>query len=165
MKEIRIHTDGACSGNPGPGGWAAILKYGTHRKSLFGAEPQTTNNRMELRAAIEALRALKEPCNVVVVTDSRYLRDGITKWLPNWKRNGWKTSAKDPVKNQDLWEALDCLTGVHSVRWEWVEGHSGDPDNEACDVLAVTAMKKLRPRAPAAGTRSRPTPGVTHRDD
>ena len=105
MKEIRIHTDGACSGNPGPGGWAAILKYGTHRKSLFGAEPQTTNNRMELRAAIEALRALKEPCHVVVVTDSRYLRDGITKWLPNWKKNGWKTSAKDPVKNRDLWEA------------------------------------------------------------
>ena len=143
MKEIRIHTDGACSGNPGPGGWAAILKYGTHRKSLFGAEPQTTNNRMELRAAIEALRALKEPCNVVVVTDSRYLWDGITKWLPNWKRNGWKTSAKDPVKNQDLWRGLAAALSKHNVTWRWVKGHAGDELNERADRLAVNALNTI----------------------
>lgn len=144
MKEVRICTDGACSGNPGPGGWAAILSHGQHTKSLSGADPETTNNRMELRAVIEGLRALKQPCEVVLVTDSRYVHDGIQKWLPNWKRKGWVTAGKDPVKNRDLWEELDALASRHAVKWVWVRGHSGNPENEACDALAVAAIENLR---------------------
>jgi len=143
MKQVWIFTDGACYGNPGPGGWAALLIYGRTRKELSGAEEHTTNNRMELTAAIEALRALKKPCRVTLVTDSEYLQQGITAWLPDWKRRRWKTSRKNPVKNQDLWEALDALTQKHTVTWEWVRGHFGHPENERCDRLAVSAMKAL----------------------
>ena len=141
--DIQIFTDGACRGNPGPGGWGVILRSGSHEKELFGGEQSTTNNRMELRAAIEGLTALKRPSRVTVTTDSQYVRQGITQWIEGWKRNQWRTSAKKPVKNQDLWQLLDELTCRHEVTWEWVKGHSGHPDNELADVLANRGIDEL----------------------
>ena len=141
--DIQIFTDGACRGNPGPGGWGVILRSGAHEKELFGGEQSTTNNRMELRAAIEGLAALKRPSRVTVTTDSQYVRQGITQWIEGWKRNQWRTSAKKPVKNQDLWQLLDQLTSRHEVTWEWVKGHSGHPDNELADALANRGIDEL----------------------
>ena len=146
MCPVVIHSDGACHGNPGPGGWAAVLVSGTHRKELSGGEPATTNNRMELRAAIEALSALKQPCAVEFHTDSNYLRDGITKWLAGWRRNGWKTKSKQPVKNADLWRQLANVVAQHTVNWHWVKGHAGDAGNERCDELATAAIMALKQR-------------------
>lgn len=140
MKHVDIFTDGACSGNPGPGGWGAVLRSGGHEKELCGGERDTTNNRMELTAAIEALEALTEPCQVTLTTDSTYVRDGITRWLANWKRNGWRTAAKKPVKNQELWQKLDSQASRHDVTWKWVKGHSGHPENERADMLANQGM-------------------------
>lgn len=137
---VRIWTDGACSGNPGPGGWGAILIHGTTEKELSGGEKATTNNRMELMAAISALEALKRPCAVTLHTDSRYVMDGITKWIAGWKAKGWKTAAKDPVKNEDLWRRLDEARARHDVSWRWVRGHDGDPMNERADALARGAI-------------------------
>jgi ribonuclease HI len=149
---VIIHTDGACSGNPGPGGWAAILSFDTHVKELKGGEPHTTNNRMELNAAIAALEALKRPCLVDLHTDSQYLRDGITKWIKAWKRNGWRTSEKKPVKNADLWQKLDALCSRHQVRWHWLRGHVGHPLNERADALAREAIAAVRAGARGALT-------------
>jgi len=146
MKRVTIFTDGACTGNPGPGGWGAILIAGTHRREISGCDPATTNNRMEMTAAIEALRALKEPCEVDLTTDSQYLRNGMESWLAKWKRSGWKTSAKKPVKNADLWAQLDELTQQHHVRWHWVRGHDGHVENERCDELANEAIRRARDR-------------------
>lgn len=143
VKEVFIYTDGACRGNPGPGGWGALLQFGEHQRELYGGEPETTNNRMELTAAIEALRALREPCRVQLTTDSIYVRDGITRWLPNWKQKGWKTAAKKPVKNADLWQQLDALNSQHDVQWHWVKGHSGHPENELADQLANRGIDEL----------------------
>ena len=140
MKRVDIFTDGACSGNPGPGGWGAVLRSGEHEKELCGGERDSTNNRMELTAAIEALEALTEPCQVTLTTDSTYVRDGITRWLANWKQNGWRTAAKKPVKNQELWQKLDRQASRHDVTWKWVKGHSGHPDNERADMLANQGM-------------------------
>jgi ribonuclease HI len=139
MKSVRIITDGACLGNPGRGGWAAILRHGAHTKELFGFSSHTTNNRMELAAAIEGLRALKEPCDVEVVTDSEYLLKGITQWIEGWKRKGWRTAGKKPVMNQDLWMALDGLVHTQQVRWTWTRGHASDVDNNRADELATAA--------------------------
>ncbi|MEL7024922.1 MAG: ribonuclease HI [Pseudomonadota bacterium] len=139
---VTIYTDGACRGNPGPGGWGALLQSGEHRRELSGGEPETTNNRMELRAAIEALNALRRACDVDLYTDSVYVRDGITKWLAGWKARGWKTAAKKPVKNQDLWEALDGATQRHTIEWHWVKGHAGDPGNERADALANEGLEQ-----------------------
>ena len=136
MKPVEVFTDGACKGNPGPGGWGALLRFEGHQREIFGGEPDTTNNRMELTAAIEALKALKEPCNVSLTTDSVYVRDGVTKWINQWRRNGWRTAAKKPVKNQDLWQALDAEVARHEVVWHWVKGHSGHPENEKADELS-----------------------------
>ena len=136
LKTVDIYTDGACSPNPGPGGWAAILRYKENEKEISGYEKRTTNNRMEMKAVIEALGMLKEPCRVRVHSDSRYLRDGITLWIDGWKRNGWITTAKQPVKNREFWESLDELSEKHEVEWVWVEGHAGHPENERCDELA-----------------------------
>ena len=144
---VEIHTDGACSGNPGPGGWGAVLRWGEHEKELSGGEPQTTNNRMELMAAIASLEALKRPTQAVVWTDSNYLRQGITSWIATWKRNGWKNSQKQPVKNQDLWERLEAAQAPHRVTWRWLKGHAGHPLNERADELARAALKALRPSA------------------
>ncbi|WP_417222734.1 ribonuclease HI [Amphritea sp.] len=135
-KKVNIYTDGACKGNPGPGGWGAVLQYGEHAKELCGGELTTTNNRMELMAAIEALTMLKEPCEITLTTDSQYVRKGITEWLAGWKRNGWKTAAKKPVKNADLWQRLDEQNARHQIAWKWVKGHSGHPGNELADQLA-----------------------------
>lgn len=135
-KEIHIYTDGACSGNPGPGGWGAVLLYGTHEKELHGGEPETTNNRMELTAAIKALDAIKESCVIHIHTDSTYVKDGITKWIHNWKKNGWRNASKKPVKNADLWQELEAAVGSHTVEWHWVKGHSGHPRNDQADTLA-----------------------------
>ncbi len=140
---VEIHTDGACSGNPGPGGWAAILAWKGRRKELSGAEPETTNNRMELLAAIRALEALRRPMRVRIYTDSEYLRRGMTEWLEGWKRRGWRTSARKPVKNRDLWERLDELCRRHRVEWRWLKGHAGDPLNERADRLAREAIRRL----------------------
>ncbi len=140
---IEIYTDGACRGNPGPGGWGVLLKSGRHEKTLHGGEHDTTNNRMELTAAIEGLKALKRPSQVVLYTDSRYVMDGITSWMANWKKRGWKTAAKKPVKNQDLWQALDAETARHEIRWMWVKGHSGDDGNEEADRLANLGIDEL----------------------
>lgn len=137
---IEIWTDGACSGNPGPGGWGALVKSGGHEKELCGGEPETTNNRMEMQAAIEALGALKRPSKVRLHTDSTYLKDGLTKWIHGWKRNGWKTAAKKPVKNKDLWQALEEATARHEIEWIWVKGHAGDPGNERADELARSGI-------------------------
>jgi ribonuclease HI len=140
---VEIFTDGACSGNPGPGGWAAILRAGAHEKELFGGEPATTNNRMELTAVIRGLEALKKSSFVTIYTDSRYVMDGLTKWLPRWKANGWKTADKKPVKNDDLWRALDSAVQRHDVLWRWVAGHSGHPENERADALARAAIRSV----------------------
>ncbi len=141
---VIIHTDGACSGNPGPGGWGAILESGQHRKELSGGEPQSTNNRMELMAAIAALEALKGPSRVDLWTDSVYVRDGITKWVHGWRRNGWKTADKKPVKNVELWQRLDEATKRHAIEWHWLKGHAGHPENERADELAREAIKAIR---------------------
>ena len=143
--KVVIHTDGACSGNPGPGGWGAILEAGTHRKELKGGEPLTTNNRMELAAAIEALEALKAPSDVDLYTDSNYLRGGITSWIKNWKKNGWRTADRKPVKNAELWERLEQVTARHIVRWHWVKGHVGHDANERADELAREGMEPFLP--------------------
>jgi len=140
LDSVEIFTDGACSGNPGPGGWGVLLHYQGTEKELSGGEPETTNNRMELTAAIEALKALKKPCRVALYTDSTYVRDGITKWLPDWKRRGWKTAAKKPVKNVDLWQRLEDAEARHQVEWHWVRGHQGHPENERADELARQGM-------------------------
>jgi ribonuclease HI len=141
---VIVHTDGACSGNPGPGGWAAILTYGEHEKELSGGEPHTTNNRMELMAAIAALEALKRPSTVELHTDSKYVHDGISQWIHSWKRNGWRTADKKPVKNADLWQRLDTALAHHDVHWRWVKGHAGHDMNERADALARQAIKQLR---------------------
>jgi ribonuclease HI len=142
MKKVQLITDGACLGNPGPGGWACILRYGRHKKELYGSEPHTTNNRMELTAAVKGLAALKEPCEVEIVTDSEYLKNGITAWILNWKRNGWMTRSKKPVLNQDLWRALDELSAKHKTRWSWTRGHASHADNNRCDELASRAARE-----------------------
>ena len=144
--KVVIHTDGACSGNPGPGGWGAILDYNGTRKELFGGAPETTNNRMELQAAIEALNALKRPCAVEMHVDSNYVKDGITKWIFGWKKNGWKTADKKPVKNVELWQALDEAIKRHEISWHWVKGHDGNPDNERADELARMGIAEVRGR-------------------
>lgn len=136
MKEVVVYTDGACKGNPGPGGWGAWLRFGEHTKELFGGERLTTNNRMELTAPIEALASLNQPCAVAIYTDSQYLRNGIGTWIHGWKARGWKTADHKPVKNIDLWQRLDALTQKHRVRWHWVKAHAGDPGNERADALA-----------------------------
>ena len=142
-RAVEIYTDGACRGNPGPGGWGAVLIAGPHRKTLHGGEPETTNNRMELTAAIEALNALKGGRKVVLHTDSKYVMHGITEWMANWKRRGWKTAAKKPVKNQDLWIALDEAIARHDIEWRWVKGHNGTPGNEQADALANRGIDEL----------------------
>lgn len=144
MKSIEIHTDGACLGNPGPGGWAALLRYKAHERELSGGEAHTTNNRMELMAAIAGLEALNEPCTIMLQTDSQYVRQGITEWMPGWVRRHWKTSGGDPVKNRDLWERLHAATQRHQIEWRWVKGHNGDPDNERVDQLARDAAIRVR---------------------
>jgi ribonuclease HI len=140
-KVVEIYSDGACSGNPGPGGWGAILRYRTAEKEISGYEPMTTNNRMEMTAVVKALQALKEPCHVRITTDSQYLKDGITRWIKRWKSNGWMTTGKEPVKNRDLWELLDAAVRRHRVEWQWVRGHQGHPENERCDDLARMAIR------------------------
>jgi ribonuclease HI len=144
MPEVEIFTDGACSGNPGPGGWGAVLRYGAVEKEMSGGEPATTNNRMELMAAIAGLEALKRPCRVRLYTDSMYLRDGITRWLPAWKARAWRTADKKPVKNVDLWQRLEAAAAAHDVDWHWVRGHAGHPENERADALARGAIATLR---------------------
>jgi ribonuclease HI len=144
VKKVQIITDGACLGNPGPGGWAAILRYGPHRKEIFGCEPHTTNNRMELRAAIEGLRALREECDVEVVTDSEYLKNGITSWIANWKKRNWMTAQKKPVINRDLWEELDREVERHRAQWSWTKGHASHEDNNRADELASRAAREQR---------------------
>lgn len=143
MTRVEIYTDGACRGNPGPGGWAATLELGDRFRELSGAEAATTNNRMELTAVIRALEALKRPSQLRIHTDSEYVRRGITEWIENWKKRGWRTAAKEPVKNQDLWEQLDALAAVHDIEWRWVKGHSGVPGNERVDALANAAIDAL----------------------
>ena len=143
-KKITIHTDGACDGNPGPGGWAALLRYGDHMRELTGGEPATTNNRMELQAAICALAALKESCEITLFTDSEYLRQGITEWLPRWRANNWRTVDRKPVKNDDLWRQLSETTSRHRVTWQWLKGHVGHADNEHCDQLARAEVVRIR---------------------
>lgn len=143
MKKVEIFTDGACRGNPGPGGWGALLHFQGKEKQLYGGQQATTNNRMELVAAIKALAALKEPCEVVLTTDSEYVRQGISSWLENWKKRGWKTAAKKPVKNVDLWQQLDAETARHTVSWKWVKGHSGHRGNEIADQLANRGIDEL----------------------
>ncbi len=147
MKSIEIHTDGACLGNPGPGGWAALLRYRGHEREVTGGETHTTNNRMELMAAIMGLEALTEPCRIVLHTDSQYVRQGITEWMPGWVRRHWKTAGGDPVKNRDLWERLHAATGRHEIDWRWVKGHAGNPDNERVDQLARDEAIRVRESA------------------
>jgi ribonuclease HI len=144
MKKITIYTDGACSGNPGPGGWGAVLTSGKHEKEIFGGEKDTTNNRMELTAAIKALQIIKQKSHVDLYTDSTYVRDGITKWIFNWKKNGWKTANKKPVKNADLWQELDLSIAQHEVHWHWVKGHAGDVGNEKADSLALKGVEQYK---------------------
>lgn len=141
---LQIYTDGACKGNPGIGGWGVLLRYGEHEKTLNGAQAHTTNNRMELTAAIEALRAIKRPCAITLTTDSNYVKNGITQWLNNWKKNGWKTAQKKPVQNADLWQTLDALAQQYDIDWQWVKGHSGHPGNEMADQLANQAIRELQ---------------------
>jgi ribonuclease HI len=146
LPHVIVHTDGACSGNPGPGGWGAILKFGDVEKELSGGEPNTTNNRMELLAAISALEALKRPARVDIHTDSQYLRGGITGWIFGWKKNGWKTADRKPVKNVDLWQRLDQALGEHDIKWHWVKGHAGHDENERADELARKGLQEARQR-------------------
>lgn len=146
MKPVEIFTDGACKGNPGPGGWGAVLRYGDTEKHLYGGEKETTNNRMELLAAIEALAALKRSCTVILTTDSQYVRKGITEWIAGWRKNGWKTAAKKPVKNADLWQRLDELSMLHKIDWRWVKGHSGHAENELADELANRGVEQVLSR-------------------
>lgn len=141
---IEIYTDGACKGNPGPGGWGVLLRYNEHEKTLMGAEANTTNNRMELMAAIKGLQVLKRPCTVHLFTDSQYLRKGMTEWMAMWKKRGWQNAKKEPVKNTDLWQELDRLAAVHEIQWHWIKGHSGHPENELADRLANEAIEELR---------------------
>ena len=141
MKKVQLITDGACIGNPGPGGWAFILRYNQHTRESYGSEPNTTNNRMELTAAVRGLGVLKEACEVEIITDSEYLKNGITKWIAGWKRNGWRTADKSPVKNQDLWQELDFQNGKHKTEWKWTKGHADHPDNNRCDELATMAAR------------------------
>jgi ribonuclease HI len=149
VTEVVIYTDGACSGNPGPGGWGAVLQSGGHEKDLYGGDPQTTNNRMELMAAIQALEALRGPSTVILYTDSKYVLDGITKWIHGWQRNGWLTSARKPVKNDDLWRRLTAAMKPHEIRWQWVKGHAGDPGNERADELARRGCEEAAGVSPA----------------
>ncbi|WP_281502015.1 ribonuclease HI [Alcanivorax sp. S6407] len=142
-KKVAMFTDGACRGNPGPGGWGVVLRYGDKEKEMHGGEPETTNNRMELMAAIAGLEALRQPCQVVLTTDSRYVMDGVTQWMPNWKKRGWKTASKQPVKNVDLWQRLDAATAPHDIDWQWVKGHSGHPENERADALANKGIDEM----------------------
>lgn len=144
LKKVEIFTDGACKGNPGPGGWGALLRYGTIEKSLCGGEPDTTNNRMELMAAIRALQALKQSCEVVLTTDSQYVRKGVLEWMPKWKLNQWRTADKKPVKNQDLWQQLDEQVQKHLMHWKWIKGHSGHRENEIADQLANQGLVQAR---------------------
>jgi ribonuclease HI len=154
-RTVEVYTDGACSGNPGPGGWGAVLRYGRHEKELYGGEPgTTTNNRMELMAPIRALESLTRPSAVCIYTDSTYVRNGVTQWLPRWKSNGWQTREKAPVKNADLWQRLDQAARRHRVQWEWVKGHAGHPENERADRLAVRGVEEAR------GTAGRPGAGA-----
>lgn len=148
--QVEIATDGACKGNPGPGGWGAVIRSGAHEKELSGGEALTTNNRMELTAAIEALNALKRPCIVTLSTDSRYVMDGLTKWIAGWQRNGWRTADRKPVKNADLWQALITASARHQIKWIWVKGHAGHADNERADALASAAARRFQPDAPSA---------------
>jgi ribonuclease HI len=145
---VEIYTDGACSGNPGPGGWGVLLSYGGHQKELSGGEAATTNNRMELMAAIQALESITRKSKIRLHTDSVYVRSGITSWVPKWKRNGWRTASKQPVKNEDLWRRLDAAAGKHDVEWLWVKGHAGDPGNERADALANLGMAEARGKSP-----------------
>ena len=145
MKRVEIFTDGACRGNPGPGGWGVLLRFQSTERELYGGEPETTNNRMELRAAIEGLKALREPCEVVLTTDSVYVKNGITSWLPGWKQKQWRTAARKPVKNVDLWQQLDAENARHRVDWRWVKGHSGHRENEIADQLANRGIDELAP--------------------
>ncbi|MCV6599159.1 MAG: ribonuclease HI [Alphaproteobacteria bacterium] len=144
MKKVEIFTDGACSGNPGPGGWGAILRYGSKEKEMSGGQKETTNNQMELKATIESLKALKKPCEVDITTDSSYVKNGITQWIFNWKKNDWKTANKKPVKNKELWQELDDQVKIHKVSWHWVKGHAGHPENERADALAVAEVQKIK---------------------
>jgi ribonuclease HI len=144
MKKVKLITDGSCLGNPGPGGWACILRYNAHEREIYGYEPHTTNNRMELTAAIEGLRLLKEPCAVQIVTDSEYVKNGITNWIHGWKRKNWLNSAKKPVVNRDLWEELDRLAAEHRAEWVWTKGHASDEDNNRCDELAHVAAREQK---------------------
>jgi ribonuclease HI len=144
LTRVEIFTDGACKGNPGPGGWGAVIRSGEHEKELSGGEAQTTNNRMELKAAIEGLNALKRPCHVILSTDSNYVKDGITKWIFGWQKNGWKTADKKPVKNAELWQALLAAVKPHRIEWKWVKGHSGHPENDRADALASNAAESFR---------------------
>ena len=143
MKQVIIYTDGACRGNPGPGGWGALIKFESAEKEIFGGQPDTTNNQMELSAAIEGLAVLKEPCSVELFTDSKYVMDGITLWIQNWKKNNWRTAAKKDVKNKELWQKLDQLISQHRVQWHWVKGHSGDAGNETADLLANKGIDSI----------------------
>lgn len=144
MKEVEIFTDGACRGNPGPGGWGALLRYGVNEKKIYGGDKLTTNNRMELLAAIEALGSLKESSNVILTTDSEYVRQGITTWMPNWKKRGWKTANKKPVKNIDLWQRLEKASNDHLINWKWIKGHSGHRENEIADQLANQGIDEMK---------------------
>lgn len=149
MKHVQLITDGACCGNPGKGGWACILRFGEHNREIYGSEPHTTNNRMEITAAIEGLKRLKEACSVEIVTDSEYLKNGITKWIKGWKRNGWLSADKQPVKNQDLWKRLDELVSAHQTQWKWTKGHASHEDNNRCDELATRAAREQISSEPA----------------
>jgi len=144
-KTVTLYTDGACKGNPGKGGWGVLMRYGSHEKELFGGEAHTTNNRMELTAIIQGLAALKRPCAVVIYTDSQYVKNGMEKWIHGWKKNGWKTASKQPVKNEDLWQQLDRLAAQHQIQWQWVRGHAGHAENERADALANQGVASVEP--------------------
>ena len=144
-KTVSLYTDGACKGNPGKGGWGVLMRYGSHEKELFGGEAHTTNNRMELTAIIQGLAALKRPCAVVIYTDSQYVKNGMEQWIHGWKKNGWKTASKQPVKNEDLWQQLDRLAAQHQIQWQWVRGHAGHAENERADALANQGVASVSP--------------------